>query len=251
MQAIDLEYYGLQYCNPFSVGGIMENLYIDESGSMTIAHCEMDPFFIISVLRVNDVRALKRVHDRFVSKNMDALRAANAAKRGTMFNNDRFLELKGSCLTPDLKHNFVKYLCQNDRFDLFYIIADNSKVYPSLYANTARGFNYLVKLALHYWFDQGFIRDEGWLIQVDERNERTGRKHFLQDYLNTELVTSGILKNESVVQYYDSSNNKLIQIADVFANLMYSEIKTGNYKDDFDFMRNEGYLKHTFRFPLR
>lgn len=52
------------------------------------------------------------------------------------------------------------------------------------------------------------------------------------------------------VKYFDSSQNKIIQIADVFANLYYSELLTGNYSQDIHLMRKQNCLKFVFRFPL-
>ena len=228
----------------------MEHLYIDESGSMTVSYCDVHPYFIIAVVRVKNVNKLKQVHSRFVSKHIEELRECNARRKGSMFRDGRFSELKGAFLSPELKRSFVDYLCRNDLFEIFYIVADNSKVSPSLYENTARGFNYLLKLALGYWFKQGYLCDDGLLIQIDERNEKTESKHFLETYLNTEFLTSGALKHETRVTYFDSSKNRLIQIADVFANLLYSDLKTGSYSKQFDYMKDNGYLRHIFRFPL-
>lgn len=168
-----------------------------------------------------------------------------------MFNGDTFIELKGSSFTPELKRKFVDYFCQNNYFEVFYIEVRNQKVEKdNFYANTAKAFNYLLKLALGYYLNNGLLKKEDIIIQLDERNEKTESKHFLEDYLNTENVTNDINDGNFHVEYFDSANNKLIQIADVFSNLYFSQLKTGEYTEQFDKMREGGYLKHIFKFPL-
>lgn len=54
-----------------------------------------------------------------------------------------------------------------------------------------------------------------------------------------------------MVTYFDSANNKIVQIADVFANLYYSRLLTGGYADEIDTMKTNGCLKKVFKFPLK
>lgn len=231
----------------------MERLFVDESGTMTAKYCDIHPYFIIAIVRAKEPDKLKRAFKRFVSKNADRLREIDSD--GKMFNNGKFLELKGNCFTPDLKRDFISYFCRNNYFEVFYIIADNKKVAKKnngkLYDNTARAFNYLMRLAIAYYINHGYINTDHLVIQLDERNEKPETKYFLQDYLNTELAMSEILTSECSVEYFDSCNNHIIQIADVFANLMFSELKTNAYTEEFTFMKTEGYIKHIFKFPLR
>lgn len=44
--------------------------------------------------------------------------------------------------------------------------------------------------------------------------------------------------------------NCIIQIADVFSNLYFSELKTNVYTKEIESMKEKGYLKHIFEFPL-
>lgn len=227
----------------------MEHLYIDESGTMTVFHNRTHPYFIISIVRAKDIGMIKRTYKRFVSEHMRELQKAD--DKGLMFSGSKFLELKGSCFTPNLKREFVDFFCRNQYFEVFYIVAENSKIQPKFYANTARAFNYLIRLALEYYIQNNYISNDGLFLQLDERNEKTETKHFLENYLQTELGLRNIVKNECKVQYFDSSNNCIIQIADVFSNLYFSELKTGAYTKEIEYMKKEGYLRHIFEFPLR
>ena len=227
----------------------MEHLYIDESGTMTVSHNRTHPYFIISIVRAKDIDKIKRTYKRFVSEHMKELQKAD--DRGLMFSGSKFLELKGSCFTPKLKRDFVEFFCRNQYFEVFYIVAENSKIQPKFYANTARAFNYLIRLALEYYIQHNYIFNDGLFLQLDERNEKTETKHFLENYLQTELGLRNIVKNDCKVQYFDSSNNCIIQIADVFSNLYFSELKTGAYTKEIEYMKKERYLRHIFEFPLR
>lgn len=225
----------------------MEYLYIDESGTMTVSHNKTHPYFIISIVRAKNTEKLKRVYKRFVSSHKEDLKKAD--KKKLMFNESKFLELKGSCFTPKLKSEFVDFFCKNEYFELFYIVVENSRIQPRFYENTARAFNYLIRLALEYYIQNGYISDDGLILQLDERNEKTETKHFLENYLQTELGLRDIIKGNCKVQYFDSSNNHIIQIADVFSNLYFSELKTRSYTNKIEQMKKDGYLKNIFSFP--
>ena len=44
-------------------------------------------------------------------------------------------------------------------------------------------------------------------------------------------------------------NNNLIQIADVFANLFYSHVKTDAYTEELQKLKDSGILRFIFEFP--
>lgn len=68
---------------------------------------------------------------------------------------------------------------------------------------------------------------------------------------NTELVTGNSIQNSFFVQYCQSENTKLIQLADVFSNIYYCNLISKDcYKDEIENMIKEGYIKCQFKFPL-
>ena len=89
------------------------------------------------------------------------------------------------------------------------------------------------------------------LIQIDERNQKTRAKYVLEEYLNTELCLSGIYSKKLGVKYFDSCNNRLIQLADVMANILYSNLRTQNYDKEINAMKKKGYIKKIFDFPKK
>lgn len=226
----------------------MEKLFIDESGSMTVTYCNIHPYFVVAIVRAKEPERLKRIFKRFIRKHLSELKESD--RRGSMFNGDDFVELKGNCLTPKLKRDFIEFFCQNELFEVFYIVADNHRISRHLYDNTARAFNYFIRLALEFYIKHGYIQNSGIDLQLDERNESPETKHFLESYLNTELLLRGIIEDECKVTYFDSANNLIIQIADVFANLYFSQLKTNAYAEEFDKMQQNGYIKYIFKFPL-
>lgn len=131
----------------------------------------------------------------------------------------------------------------------YYIKIANEKLPDRFCKDTARVFNYAMRLALAYFFQNGLLPDEDCFLQLDERNEKTETKFCLENYLNTELAIGGIVSGKFEVSYFDSSDNALIQIADVLANLYYSHLQTGAYKKAFTKLQAVGILKFIFEFP--
>lgn len=228
----------------------MAIIYIDESGSMTTQSCANQPYFIISCIKINNKRKAKSAFKRFVSRNFKELQKCD--KHCAMFNNGKFLEIKGSSLKPYLKIDFVNSFCIENIIEIYYIIVDNSKIMSSFYENTARAFNYIIRLALAYFIKKQLLPEENYNIFIDERNVKTNTKFFLQEYLATALcVEENLLNNYNIqVCYEDSCNNEMIQVADVFANFCYSQLRTNNYSDLFNELISDNYIR-IFRFPKK
>lgn len=89
-------------------------------------------------------------------------------------------------------------------------------------------------LPVKLFIRNGLLPEEDCLLQLDERNEKTETKYFLGNYLNTELAMGGVTRGNFDVKYFDSANNDLIQLADVFSNLYYSHLQTDAYKAEFN-----------------
>lgn len=227
----------------------MMNIYGDESGSINNRQTIMNPYFVICLVRAIDAQKLRRVYKRFVSANLDQLISLDASN-GKMFKNGKFHELKGSCFDKPMKKKFVDFFSKSQLFELYYIVVDNSQLTDNFCANTARAYNYLVRIAISFLRNNRFLPDESCILQLDERNERTETKSFLENYLNTELVLTGTFSHDFKVQYYDSSQNALIQVADVFSNIMYSHCMTHAYTDQMNILRDGGLLKYVFKFPI-
>lgn len=233
------------------------NIYIDESGSINNKFAEKP--FIISMVHVLDFRKLNTAFKRFVSANFNELKKLDAdfynskrvlTKKGNlMFKNGKFHELKGSQFDPRMKQKFVDFFSRKKYFELYYIKINNDKLTNKICENTARAFNYSIKIAIIYFLNHKLLPNEDCFIQLDERNERTDAHYFLENYLNTEFCLNGITEKHYSVKYLDSSTNPFIQIADVFANLFYSHLITNSYTKEISTLKEKGILKGVFEFP--
>ena len=216
---------------------------------MTTEHCNSHPYFVISIVRALDKDKVKRVIKRFVSKHIEELKECD--DEGKMFKDGKFLELKGSAMSWKLKKEFATYLAKQKLFEVFYIVIDNSKIKRNLYKNVSRAFNYVVKLALGYFINHKYLPlGSEFYIQIDERNDRPEAKLHLQEFLNTTLQIEDEISGEIKVEYFDSCNNCIIQLSDFFANLMYSQLQTDNYKEVIDLLANNDIIKTIFKFPI-
>ena len=227
----------------------MLNMYIDESGSINPYETRLKKYFVVGIVIPKDKEKLKKIYKIFVRKNFKELKEAD--KYNKMFDeNGKFIELKGSCFTRELKIKFIDFFCRNNLFEVRYIILDNSLIDNKFIANKARTFNYLLKLFLINSKKRGYITDREIYLHIDERNVKTDSKFSLEDYLNQELVLSMDILDNAIVNYYDSCQNEIIQIADVFSNLLYSNILTnGKYNEKIEEIRENGYILPTFVFP--
>lgn len=223
------------------------NIYIDESGSINNT-LDKNSDFIITLVVPTNKKKLEYTYKRFVSNNYKILKKLD--KTNKMFFNNKFHELKGSQFNKPMKQKFVKFFSKKKHLEIYYIRIKNYKLSDNFCKNTARVFNYVIRLALQYLIQNNFLEQDDIHLQLDERNEKTETIHFLENYLNTELSLGGTTKGKFTVNYFDSSNNKFIQIADVFSNLFYSQLHTGGYGDEIHLLKNNDILKFVFVFPL-
>ena len=203
--------------------------------------------FIITLIVPTDKRKLEITYKRFVSKYYDDLKILD--KDNKMFLNEKFHELKGSQFDKLMKKKFVEFFSKKKHFEIYYIRIKNCQLSNDFCKNTARAFNYVIRLALQYLITNNFFKQEDFVLQLDERNEKTETKNFLENYLNTELNLGGTTNGKFTVIYFASANNKFIQIADVFSNLFYSQLLTNNYTNEMNILKDKDILKFEFVFP--
>ena len=225
------------------------NIYGDESGSLTKTHSVNQPFFVIALAWVKDPKRIKRSFKRFISTHLETLRKLDGTE-GKMFKGVKFREIKGNQLDRPMKKKFVDFFSSRNDIELFFIEIDNKNITDDFCKNTARAFNYVICLNFKTLFTNNIIPKEECYLQLDERNEKTETKYFLENYLNTELLLNGFTDKPFHVQYFDSKDNICIQIADVFANILYSHLRTAAYSEEIKKLASSGLLRYTFRFPL-
>jgi hypothetical protein len=236
-------------------------IYADESGSIN-NRIPNNAFFVIALIHVTEHDALKRAYKRFVSSNYERLKeldqdkhhpktGAPLKKRGKMFRDGAFYELKGSQFDKEMKQLFVDFFSRKKSFEIFYIKISNHDLGDQLCENPCRVYNYALKTALEHFIRKASLPAEDCVLHLDERNERKESRHFLEDYLNTELSMNGTTNNNFAVGYFDSSTSCMIQIADVFANLYYSHLQTDGYWEELQTLKYKGILREIYEFPAR
>lgn len=233
-------------------GENLENIYIDESGSMTKKglRYNSNKKFVICMIRVKDGLKLNRAFKRFVSKNLEDLRKLDGGENKMFYPDGNFKELKGSMLDLAMKEKFIDFFCRNDLFEIYYIVSDNVKVKPYFYANTSRAFNYLVKNCIEYATKNNLLKKNYYNLLIDERNIRTDTKATLKEYINTELVTGQNLHDGFSVDYFASETKAMIQLADVFSNIFYVSLYRKILLDKIVIMEKNGYIKLVYNFPI-
>ena len=229
----------------------MINMYIDESGSIHPTSEKLNRYFIIGIIIPKDSTRLKKVYKTFIRKNINNLKELDTD--GKMFSKDgRFIELKGSSMNKVMKINFINFFCKNNLFEVRYIILDNNLLEERFIKNKARTFNYLLKIFLINSIKKNYINDDQIFLQIDERNVKTDSKFSLEDYLNQELLLNDNIIENIKVQYFNSSQNCFIQIADVFSNIMYSNLITkGSYERELEQLQKDKYILPPFIFPKK
>ncbi len=206
-------------------------------------------YFVICIIMPKNKDRLKRVFKRFVSSNLDDLRKIDKDKK-MFYDNGKFKELKGSCFNANMKRKFINFFCQNDLFKIYYIVCDNKKVKDYFYNNTARAFNYLLKLTFEHFTNYNKIPVKENYLFIDERNVKTETRTTLEEYLNTELVTGNHIQEEFYVEYCQSENRELIQIADVFSNIYYTNLIADNCFSS-ELKKIHEYISGEFFFPIK
>lgn len=220
------------------------NIYIDESGSI---NNELSRNFVIALIKPLDKEKLKRVFKRFIASNINDLRE-NSRYPEKMFLDGKFSELKASALTKQQKLKFLEYITREKNFEVYYIILRNQYLSDHFCKNTARAFNYSIFTALQFFISHNMleIQDECNLL-LDERNEKTDAHSFLENYLNTQFIEKSDIHFN--VSYHDSSNVQIIQVADFFANIIYSNYTHNGYQAEIQELQKRGFIKGFFYFP--
>lgn len=224
-----------------------KNIYIDESGSMTTEYCKYYPYFVIALIVPIDKNKAKRVFKRYISKNEKYLKSIDSNNK--MFKGNTFVELKGSAMDEQSKMDFLDYFCRNNLLQIYYIKINNSKIKYGLYNNTARAFNFVIKQALRQQLKENLLPKDDYYLCIDERNEKTKTRYLLEEYLNMQLIIEEDLVNSIKVDYFDSSNNCLVQVADVFSNIFYNNCFNNKFEDKLVQLRESGYIRSIFLYP--
>ena len=93
------------------------------------------------------------------------------------------------------------------------------------------------------------LPNEDCRINLDNRNLKTGSRMQLDEYINTELAGESNYQGTMVTEYFDSKDNHLIQVADVFSNIFYASLFNEELKKDIEELKSLGRIRYIFEFP--
>lgn len=243
----------------------MLNIYIDESGSMRNPPTNYnDQFFFISMLVLDSAQSkyLKRRKRKYVRSNMEQLKNENQitllrnkhrSEKTTMFNDNKFLELKGSCLSFGTKKDILSNIFLRNSLlkdSLFLVEVDNARTRKNFFADTERAFNYLLRISLITLARKKNIKENNITIHIDNRNIANSSINGLEKYLNHELCVKTEIYNSITVLYYNSEDSDHIQVIDLVANIHFSSRDDRRARQVLSKFVQEEIIIQLFKFPL-
>lgn len=227
----------------------MLNFFIDENtGSIKKGPLTSPDFFVIGMAFTNNEKHIKKV---FTKKRLKQLTESEIKEL------QETREIKGSHMSEARKKPIYDALVEKcvDDLEIGIIVLDLKAADSRLKQSSSRAFNFLIAryLSKYYRTYSKFSGASSIGLFVDERNVATGAKFTLEEYLNTEYnIEDPICDDNISVQYLDSKNRNLIQLADFLANTFFRAYK----KNDKDARLNVELLTpllcngKVFYFPL-
>lgn len=222
--------------------------YIDESGSIPKELDIRHRYFVIALVHVKNQTRATRIFKR------SRLKAIKSDEK--LFEQLKIeKEIKGSQLTEIQKckiYEDLTRLCED--LEIGIVIMDTTKVESKFRLNKARCFNYLLSRYFITFSKKSklYCRDNKCNLLIDEQNVATKSTHVLRGYINTELVMSASkYENDFSVEYYDSKNCMLIQLADFIANTTFRYLAgDSNAKKNMDILMPKVLGNDFFKFPM-
>ena len=201
-------------------------VYVDESGSITKTNISNNRYFVIAMIFTDDPVAVRRLYKNRISKMM----RKNDKYKDMIINKK---EIKGSDISETTKRDVYNHVCKHvsDKMELGIIVLDNNYTTDRFIENHARSFNYMLQTYLDSYFRKHskYMTGKGKIeFIIDEQNIATGAKYDLSGYLNQQLTLKNPICDIFNVEYTDSKNEKLVQLADFVANSFYRNIEKKN-----------------------
>ncbi|WCG32634.1 DUF3800 domain-containing protein [Enterococcus dispar] len=183
-------------------------LYIDESGSITSDNFWKNRFFTIGYIENRDnfyrvARTFKKSKINYLKHNPNCRLSIKD-------------ELKGSDMSNDMKLDILGNVASRCNLGFNYMIFDNQSATDRLRKNPSITFNYLVGISTKKILTNS--TDRTLNLHLDNRNCSVYNLKSLEDYLKIELIAKAGIADNVTVQYHESENNELVQIADIFSN---------------------------------
>lgn len=194
----------------FYIGGgdsMQLTLYGDESGTITLCNNPEFKFFYIGMISTEEEQKVKRVFRNAKKAYCKQYRPNRNLKK----------EFKGSEMSAHMKRFIFEQLISKTDIKFHFIVSDNHHLRKVLREKPHITFNFLIgRFLKKHCFDTYESID----LVLDNRNKSVDNLKDLEHYLETELIATTNVQYVNV-NYVDSSQNELVQVADVFNNLLY------------------------------
>jgi len=192
----------------------------DESGNLGGGRGR---YFVIVALQTTNPKRLKNIVQRFTLK-------------------QSLSEIKGTELSVTQRQDLINELNQKNDYEVSYIILDKVHFQRKDLLGKNILFNYLSAFVCEDIFKAS---TENILLCFDNRTVKTTSKHALPEYLGTKCIEWDV-KNQLNVQFYESQNHRLIQIADLLSNTIYQ-----SYNNSTKHFYNQINIKKSIKFPYQ
>jgi hypothetical protein len=193
--------------------------FIDESGSIPkyFDNRYKHRYFVISFVHTLKPNKLENTYKRAINKLKLKfpeyfLRAANPN------------EIKGSEIPPFMKLYIMEKLFSATDIKIGQMVIDNWKIDQRFRDVPGRSFNYLIKIIMSQ-FPLHKDDKENLILNIDNRNTKLVGLTELEGYLYNELVLDQKIVDAVRVNYLESKFNRNIQIADLFAHIIYQRFR--------------------------
>ena len=191
----------------------------DESGSITTSNKLNNRFFIVAGCQTNDPNKVKRVFRKA---------KVNYLKHHPELELDIKKEIKGSQMPLYFKDYIFTELMKKTDIRFNFIVFDNHNAEEHLRKKPNITFNYIMFLQVHKLIENY----EHIYLDLDDRNKAVENLKALEEYLQTKLCAELNKIPDINVQFFDSSQHTLIQIADVFSNHLFRIFKSVAYNQE-------------------
>lgn len=180
-------------------------------------------YFVIAALETNNPKRLKNIVQRFTLKYS-------------------LPEIKGTELSVPQRQELLNDLNQERDYSVSYIILDKVHFNRKDLLGKNILFNYLSSFVCE---DILKSSTEDILLCFDNRTVKTTSKYALPEYLSTKCIEWDV-RNQLSVQFFESHQHRLIQIADLFSNTIYQ-----SYNNDTKHFYNQLNVKKSIKFPYQ
>ncbi|UTH00536.1 DUF3800 domain-containing protein [Macrococcoides canis] len=182
-------------------------LYGDESGTITLCNDPKFKFFYIGMISTEEQKKVKRVFRN----------AKKAYCKQYRPNRNLTKEFKGSEMSAHMKRFIFEQLINKTDIKFHFIVSDNHHLRKVLREKPHITFNFLIGRFLKRNCCEEYTHIT---LVLDNRNKSVDNLKDLDHYLSTELIATTNIRSVNVL-YVDSMQSDLVQIADVFNNLLY------------------------------